>query len=67
VGVSVDPEAVVDLGVVAFAEQAGVLRAGLSAVEPVHDVMDVAPVVRGGAAGEDAVLVGEDDDPAELG
>ena len=35
VGLSFDPEAVVDLGVVAFAEQRGVLQAGLAAVDPV--------------------------------
>jgi hypothetical protein len=34
---SFDPEAVVDLGVVAFAEQRGVIEAGL-AVVAVHDV-----------------------------
>ncbi len=51
-GVSVDPEAVVDLGVVAFAEQPGVLLRCLSVMGPVHEVMDVAPVVGGCAAGE---------------
>ena len=47
--------------------QPGVLRVCLSAVEPVHNVMDVAPVGGGLAAGEDAVLIGEDDDAAQLG
>jgi hypothetical protein len=47
-GVSFDPEPVVDLGVVAFAEQPGVLRACLSVIEPVQEVMDVglAPMER---------------------
>ena len=41
----------------AFAEQAGVVQAGLTAVEPVDEVVHVAPVGGGGAAGEHAVLV----------
>src|SRR4051812_28745383 len=56
-GISLDAEAVVDLGVVAFAEQRGVLQAGLAAEEPGDDVVDLAPVGRGVTAGEDAVLV----------
>jgi hypothetical protein len=40
VGWSLDPEAVVDLGVVPFAEQRGVLQAGLAAVDPVDQVVD---------------------------
>ena len=51
-GVSFDPEAVVDLGVVPFAEQPGVLQAGLAVEDPVQQVVHVAPVVRGAAAGE---------------
>ena len=43
VGVAFNLEAVVDLGVVPFAQQRGVLQAGLPAVGPVQDVMDVAP------------------------
>jgi hypothetical protein len=49
---SFDPEAVVDLGVVPFAEQSAVVQRCLSVVDPVHEVMDVAPEVRGVAAGE---------------
>jgi hypothetical protein len=45
-GVSFDPEAVMHLGVVAFAEQAGVLRFGLSAVEPVDEVDQMFEVYR---------------------
>src|SRR3954454_11054591 len=56
-GISFDPEAVVDLGVVAFAEQPGVLQAGLAAEDPLQQVVDVAPVVRGAAAGEYTRLV----------
>ena len=57
VGLSFDAEAVVDLGVVPFAEQRGVVQAGLAAVEPVDEVVDVAPVGRCVAAGEHAVPV----------
>ena len=56
-GIAFDPEAVVDLGVVAFAEQPGVLQGCFSVIAPVQKVMDVAPVVGGVAAGEDAVVV----------
>src|SRR4051794_15944498 len=44
VGISLDAEAVVDLGVVSFAEQRGVLQAGLAAVDPLEQMVDVAPV-----------------------
>ena len=48
VGISLDAEAVVDLGVVAFAEQSGVLHGGGAVVGvPFQDMMGVAPVVRG--------------------
>ena len=55
VGISNDGEAVVDLAVVAFAEEGGVLQAGLPAVAPVQDVVDLAPPGGGLAAGEHAV------------
>src|SRR3954462_14860560 len=64
-GVSLDAEAVVDLGVVAFAEQSGVLQAGLAAEDPLQQVVDVAPVMGGAAAGEYARLVPLDDRLAE--
>src|SRR3954471_19303041 len=57
VGLSFDPEPVVDLGVVAFAEQCEVGQVGEAAVEPFQDVVGVAPPGGGGAAGEDAALV----------
>src|SRR3954452_3789975 len=53
-GISVDAEAVVDLGVVAFAEQPGVLQAGLPAQDPLQHMMNLAPPGRGITAGEDA-------------
>src|SRR4051812_35981206 len=56
VGLSLDAEAVVDLGVVPLAQQRGVLEVGLAAVDPGQHVVDVAPVARGFAAGEDALL-----------
>jgi len=63
---SFDAEPVVDLGVVPFAEQPGVLQRCLSASGPVHEVMDVAPVVRGIAAGEDTVVVADLDRPPQV-
>src|SRR4051794_25133876 len=51
-GVAFDAEAVVDLGVVAFAEQPGVLQRGRAAELPGEQMMNFAPVVRGVAAGE---------------
>ncbi|WP_369258721.1 hypothetical protein [Geodermatophilus amargosae] len=50
VGSSFDAEAVVDLGVVAFAQQGWVLQRGLAAVDPVDEVVDVGPP--GGGIGE---------------
>src|SRR4051794_10214488 len=58
-GISLDAEAVVDLGVVAFAEQPGVLQAGLPAEDPLDDVVDLAPIAGGITAGEDAVAVSD--------
>src|SRR3954454_6178829 len=58
-GVSFDAEAVVDLGVVAFAEQPGVLQAGLAAEDPLDEVVDLAPIAGGITAGEDAVAVSD--------
>src|SRR3954452_17428271 len=52
VGLSLDAEAVVDLGVVPFAQQRGVFQAGLAGVDPLEHMVDVAPVGRGVAAGE---------------
>src|SRR5215204_7612077 len=63
-----DAEAVVDLGVVAFAEQSGVLQGGLALVgDPLAEMVDVAPVAGGVAAGEDAGHVAVFDRPAEVG
>src|SRR3954452_5554227 len=59
VGLSLDAEAVVDLGVVALAEQRGVLQAGLAAVDPLEQMVDVAPVGRGVAAGEHALPIAQ--------
>jgi hypothetical protein len=59
VWISFDPEAVVDLRVVTFAEQRRVLQAGLSAVGPVQDVVYVAPPGRRLAPGEHAALVAQ--------
>ena len=68
VGIAFDPEAVVDLGVVAFAEQRGVLPAGFAVVGvPLEDMMDVAPERRRPAAGEDAALVSQFDGLAQAG
>src|SRR4051795_6645959 len=67
VGLSLDAEAVVDLGVVSLAEQRGVLQAGLAAVDPLEQMVDVAPVGRGVAAGEHALTVAQLDGPAQLG
>src|SRR3954452_2339817 len=64
-GISVDAEAVVDLGVVAFAEQPGVGQAGLPAVHPFDDVVDLAPPAGGVAAGEHAGLVAQLDGSAD--
>jgi hypothetical protein len=64
---SFDAEAVVDLGVVAFAEQGGVLQAGLASVDPLEHMMDVTPAAGGFAAGEDAVPIAPFDRPPELG
>src|SRR5215218_9557501 len=55
--VAFDAEAVVDLGVVPFAEQAEVVQVGRPVEHPLQDVMGVAPPVRGFAAGEDASSV----------
>ena len=52
--VAFDAVAVVDLGVMPFAEQAGVRQAGVAAVDQFDEVVDVAEPVRGVAAGEDA-------------
>src|SRR3954451_3174921 len=49
--VSLDAEAVVGLGVVAFAQQRGVGQAGLAAEQPMHHVMDLAPGGGGVAPG----------------
>jgi hypothetical protein len=38
---SLDAEAVVDLRVVPLAQQRGVVEAGVAAVDPVHQVVDV--------------------------
>jgi hypothetical protein len=48
VGISVDPEAVVDLGVVPFAQQPAVVQGGVAVVAPVQQVVDVglAPIGR---------------------
>src|SRR3954453_10368472 len=64
-GVAVDAEAVVDLGVVAFAEQPGVLQRRLPAVHPGDQMMNLAPVGGGVAAGEHAVPVAVFDGLAE--
>src|SRR3954453_7219663 len=61
-----DPEPVMDLGVVPFAHEPGVLQRRLAAVEPVDEMMDVAPVRRGRAAGEHAVPVPLFDRPADV-
>ena len=67
VGLSLDPEAVVDLGVVPFAEQGAVLHRGRAVVElQSQDVVDVAPVGGGVAAGEHAVPVADVDGPAQV-
>src|SRR4051812_17859056 len=65
--IPLDAEAVVDLGVVAFAQQCGVLQAGRAAVEPLQQMMDVAPVGGGAAAGEHAVPVPPLHRPADVG
>src|SRR5829696_3954281 len=59
VGISFDPESVVDLRMVALAQERRVLQAGLSAIAPMQDVMDLAPPGGRLAAGEDAGLVAE--------
>src|SRR6185503_9607805 len=65
VGLSLDPEPVVDLGVVGLAQQGAVLDRGGSVVEhPFQDVVDVAPVSGGAAAGEHAVPVADLHGPA---
>jgi hypothetical protein len=65
VGVSVDAEPVVDLGVVPFAQESAVVQRGGPVVGvPFENVVDVAPVVRGRAAGEDAGDVADLDRPA---
>src|SRR5690242_20050742 len=47
-GISFDPEAVVHLGVMPFAQQAGILQRGRAFVGvPLEDMVDVTPVVRG--------------------
>ena len=57
--VSLDPESVMDLRVVPLAEQARILQAGLTAIGPMQEMMDVAPPGRRFAAGEHAGLVAE--------
>jgi hypothetical protein len=57
VGLSFDAVAVVDLGVMAFAEQAEVGQVGGSVEDPFEDLVGVAPPVRGLAAGEGAAAV----------
>ena len=60
--VEVSGEAVsVDEGVVASAQECGIGQVGGSAVEPVEEVVSVAPGRRGGAAGVGAVPVAEDE------
>ena len=66
VGLSFDPEAVVDLGVVPFAEQRGVLQEVSPSSSQCEEVVDVAPVGGGVAAGEDAVPVADLDRPAQV-
>src|SRR4051795_5543066 len=51
--------------VVAFAEQPGVGEAGVAALGPVDEVVDLGPPVRCVAAGEDAGLVAGDDGSAQ--
>src|SRR3954465_11665318 len=63
--ISFDPEPVMNLGVGPFARQRGVLQRGLPAEDPLEKVMDVAPVMRGDATGEHAVLVPVLDRPAQ--
>src|SRR4051812_47064490 len=67
VGWPFDPEPVVDLGVVAFAEQRGIVQVGFAARDPVHLVVHVAPVGGGVAAGEYAVPIPVVHRPAQLG
>ncbi|MBB3085341.1 hypothetical protein FHR93_003568 [Geodermatophilus sabuli] len=66
VGLSLDAEAVVDLGVVPLAQQGGVGQVRLAAVDPLQQLVDVAPVRRGAAAGEHAAAVAVLDGPAQL-
>src|SRR5829696_6121570 len=64
---SLDAEPVVDLGVVALAEQGRVLQRGVAVVgEPFEDVVDVAPVAGGVAPGEDAVAIPDFHRPAQV-
>jgi hypothetical protein len=65
--VAFDAEAVVDLGVVAFAEQRRVVQGCVAVVgEPFEQVVDVAEPVRCVAAGEDAAAVAFDDGAADV-
>src|SRR3954466_14629086 len=65
-GISLDAEAVMDLGVVPFTQQRRILQRGLPTEDPMPQMMDVAPVLRRGAAGEHARLVAELDGPAQM-
>jgi hypothetical protein len=59
------PAAVVDEGVVVGAEQYAVLGAGVAAVDPVGDVVDLAAAGAAAAAGVGAVAVAVGDRAAE--
>src|SRR3954451_17402246 len=57
--ISLDAEAVMDLGVVPFTQQGRILQRGLPAEDPMLKMMNVAPVRRRRAAGEHAGPVAE--------
>src|SRR4051812_35357469 len=66
-GISFDPEPVVDLRVMPFADQPGVLQTGVALIgEPLGQMMDIAPVRRGCTPGEHAVPVPALHRPADV-
>ena len=64
--VAVDAEAMVDLGVVALAEERRIVEARFPAVDPLDHVVDIAEPRGGLAAGEDAGPVAFLDRPADV-
>src|SRR5664279_1498660 len=59
------PVAMVDLGMMEWAEEAAIVVAGGAAVGPVDNMMDVGPAGRSVAAGPAAALVPQGDGPGE--